>query len=204
MFGTRIKAAIATAGAATAALVSLAPAAAAPACHSSSGGIGTSGSNCRTGGYVNPFAGQRWGPGRIDMGIDLAPLRREPVVAIGDAKVLGSDSRSGWPGGHFIWYRLLNGDHAGDIVFVAEHLRRLVPAGTVVRAGERIATAIPGSPWTEWGWATRSGETRAAPCYYEGMPTNSGREMGRFLRSLGGKFIQRLGPGPDWPSGRLC
>ena len=138
------------------------------------------------------------------MGIDLAPLRREPVVAIGDAKVLGSDSRSGWPGGHFIWYRLLNGDHAGDIVFVAEHLRRLVPTGTVVRAGERIATAIPGSPWTEWGWATRSGETRAAPCYYEGMPTNSGREMGRFLRSLGGKFIQRLGPGPDWPSGRLC
>ncbi len=143
---------------------------------------------------MNPFAGHGWGPGRIDMGVDLAPLRREPVLAIGDAKILGSDSRSGWPGGHFIWYRLLDGDHAGDIIYVAEHLSKLAPAGTVVRAGTRIAVAHPGSPWTEWGWATHAGSTRAAPCYREGMATNSGREFARFLRSLGGGFIARPSP----------
>lgn len=207
MFGTRLRAGTAALAAAMAlVLVSLAPAGASPpaACHSSSGGIGTPGSKCRSTGYVNPFAGQSWGPGRIDMGVDLAPLRRQPVVAIGDAKILGSDSRSGWPGGHFIWYRLLNGDHAGDIVFVAEHLTKLVAKGSVVHAGQRIATAIPGSPWTEWGWATPSGSTRAAPCYSEGMATNSGRQMARFLRSLGAKFIPRIAPGPDWPTGKLC
>jgi hypothetical protein len=37
------------------------------------------------------------------------------LLAIGDAVILGSDSHdAGWPGGHFIWYRLLNGSHAGD------------------------------------------------------------------------------------------
>jgi len=207
LFGTRPSAAIAVlAVAATVAAVSVAPAGATSpsSCGQSSGGISTPGSNCRSTGYVNPFAGQRWGPGRIDMGIDLAPLKREPVVAIGAAKILGSDSHSGWPGGHFIWYRLLNGDHAGDVVFVAEHLTNMVPAGVVVNAGQRIATAIPGSPWTEWGWATPSGSTRAYPCYREGMATNSGRQMSRFLRSLGATFIPKIAPGPDWPTGKLC
>jgi murein DD-endopeptidase MepM/ murein hydrolase activator NlpD len=206
LFGTRMKAGRAVLVAvAVGTLASLSPAAASPPnCHSSSGGIGTSGSKCRSSGYVNPFAGQSWGPGRIDMGVDLAPLRREPVNAIGDAKILGSDSHSGWPAGHFIWYRLLNGDHAGNIVYVAEHLTKMVPAGTVVHTGQRIATALPGSPWTEWGWATKSGSTRAAPCYHEGMVTNSGREMARFLRSLGAKFIDRPPPGPNRPAGNLC
>ena len=204
MLGTRGKAGLAATVAAIVTLFVVGTASGARACHASTGGVGTPGSKCRSGGYVNPFAGNGWGPGRIDMGIDLAPLHREPVVALGDAKVLGSDSSSGWPGGHFIWYRLLDGDHAGNIVYVAEHLTKMVPAGKVVPAGGRIATALPGYPWTEWGWATRVGSTRAAPCYREGMATNSGREMARFLRSLGAGFIARPTPGPNWPTGRLC
>ena len=154
--------------------------------------------------YVNPFAEGGWSVSRTDMGVDYVPIRREPVVAIGDAKIIGSSTHSGWPGGSFLWYRLLDGNHAGEIVYVAEHLTKLAPAGATVPAGQRIATALPGYPWTEWGWATPAGDPRAFPCYREGMETNSGREMARFLDSLGARPLRRLQPGPDWPSGRRC
>ncbi|MFN8162604.1 MAG: hypothetical protein U0R26_02015 [Solirubrobacterales bacterium] len=157
-----------------------------------------------SGGYVNPFATGDWTVSRTDMGVDYMPSRREPVVAIGRALILGSSMKSGWPGGAFIWYRLLGGDHAGSIVYVAEHLRKLAPAGTTVRAGQEIATALPGYPWTEWGWATASGQPRALPCYQDGTETNSGREMARFLQALGAEPLGRLAPGPDWPSGKPC
>ena len=138
------------------------------------------------------------------MGVDYVPLRRRAVVAIGDAKILGSDSHSGWPGGHLIWYKLLDGDHAGDVIYVAEQLKRLVPAGIKVAAGERIATARAGGSGLEIGWADRLGQARAAPCYTEGMKTHSGREMGRFLHSLGAKVGDRPGRVPDHPAGRRC
>src|SRR3954453_125714 len=88
------------AAAAVAALLAL-PGTAASTC-APSGGVGTDSSSCPAGRpYVNPLKRGSWLPGRIDMGVDLVPQRRQPVVAIGDAKVLGSDSQSGWPGGHF-------------------------------------------------------------------------------------------------------
>src|SRR5689334_18782890 len=103
--------------------------------------------------YINPFANPAWEPSRIDMGVDWVPVHKLPVLAIGDARILGSDSRSNWPGHHIIWYQLLDGSHAGDVIYVAEHLRHMVPAGRVVHAGQQIAVALPGDPWTEWGWA---------------------------------------------------
>ena len=45
---------------------------------------------------------------------------------------------------------------------------------------------------------------RAAPCYEEGMKTHSGREMARFLRSLGAEVGDRPGRVPDHPSGKRC
>jgi hypothetical protein len=155
-------------------------------------------------GYVNPFGTGAWSVSRTDMGVDYMPVRKEPVLAIGRAEILGSSMRSGWPGGAFLYYRLLDGDHAGDVVYVAEHLNHLAPAGGEVAAGQQIATALPGYPWTEWGWATADGNPRAYPCYQDGMETNSGREMARFLQALGARPLSRLEPGPDWPSGRRC
>jgi hypothetical protein len=122
---------------------------------------------------VNPFKGQSWYAGRIDMGVDYMARRREPVRAIGRAKVLGADRHSGWPGGHFIWYKLLRGDHRGDIIYVAETLKHLVPRGTTVPAGHRIATALPGGTGTEWGWATRSGQARAAASFCPWVPMSA-------------------------------
>jgi hypothetical protein len=112
--------------------------------------------------YIDPFANPGWQPDRTDMGIDWFVTHPLPVLAIGNAVILGSNSHdTGWPGGHFIWYRLLNGSHAGDIIYVAEHLKHLLPAGSHIRTGQKIAEALPGGTGTEWGWADADGATRA-------------------------------------------
>lgn len=156
------------------------------------------------GSYINPFASPGWAPSRTDMGVDWIPTRPMPVLAIGDAVILGSDWHAPWPGGRFIYYQLLDGSHAGDIVYVAEHLRKLARPGTIVKAGQKIATALPGYPWTEWGWADQYGSPRAYPCYKEGRQTNSGKEMARFMISLGAGAGDPPGHGTNAPSGRLC
>jgi murein DD-endopeptidase MepM/ murein hydrolase activator NlpD len=197
LFGTRIKAGFAALSIGVSTIVLASPPAGA-----FNGGTG-SGAHDHTG-YVNPFKPRRWYEGRIDMGVDYVPIRKRAVVAIGDAKVIGSDSHSGWPGGHLLWYKLLDGDHAGTVIYVAEQLKKLAPKGTRVAAGERIATALPGGSGLEIGWANRRGEPRAAPCYSEGRKTRSGREMARFLKSVGAKVGDRPGPVPDHPSGKRC
>jgi len=135
----RTKAGIATAAALSViAIGALAPAgdAASGVCGSDSGSGGTgatgSGSSCDSGKYVNPFKHQSWYAGRIDMGVDYMPNHRYPVRAIGKAKILGSDSHSGWPGGHFLWYKLLRGDHKGDIIYVGSRVYKLGARSEVV------------------------------------------------------------------------
>ena len=138
------------------------------------------------------------------MGVDWIPLHPAPVRAIGDAVILGSDGHARWPGKHVIWYQLTDGSHAGDVIYVAEHLRHLAPVGTSVRAGQTIAIALPGYPWLETGWATQFGSPRAYPCYKEGKQTNSGKEMARFLQSLGAAVADPPGTGSGQPAGRRC
>jgi hypothetical protein len=154
-------------------------------------------------GYVNPFASGSWSPSRIDEGVDWIPNAVSPVVAIGDGVVTYSSMASGWPAGGFITYRLTTGSHAGLYIYVAEHITDLLPVGTVVRAGERIATAVPGYPWTEWGWASSWGPEPAPSSQYGGAPdgtsTYGGKAFARFLISLGVSGIVDPGPGPTTP-----
>jgi hypothetical protein len=208
----RKRAGIATAAAVSAiAITALAPAGAASGtCDSGgSGGTGSTGSSCDSGGgggggYTNPFRHQSWYAGRIDMGVDYMPNHRYPVRAIGKAKIIGSDSHSGWPGGHFIWYKLLRGDHKGDIIYVAETLKKLAPKGTRVGAGDTIAKALPKDTGIEMGWANKSGQARASSCYSEGMKTHSGKEMARFLNELGADVVSKARTAPDSPTGKRC
>jgi len=205
---TRTKAGVAIAAAVSAIAVgaALAPAGdASGTCGGDgSGGTGATGSNCNSGKYVNPFKHQSWYAGRIDMGVDYMPNHRYPVRAIGKAKILGSDSHSGWPGGHFLWYKLLRGDHKGTIIYVAETLKKLAPAGTKVGPGDTIAKALPRGTGIEMGWANKRGEPRAARCYSEGMKTHSGREMARFLNELGADVVSKAKSAPDYPKGPRC
>ena len=155
--------------------------------------------------YVNPFSKGSWSPGRIDMGVDMIPNHREPVLAIGAAKILGSTGHSGWPDGRLLWYQLLSGDHKGAVIYVAERLRKLAPAGKRVDAGQRVAMALPGYPYIETGWATEDGRTRAAPCYKEGQATHSGKTFARFLYRVGvPHFLGVAARGSAYPTGRLC
>jgi LysM repeat protein len=153
--------------------------------------------------YVNPFGSGSWSPSRIDEGVDWIPNVVSPVVAIGDAVVTYSSMASGWPAGGFITYRLTSGSHAGLYIYVAEHITDLLPVGTVVSAGERIATALPGYPWTEWGWAAPVGQEPAPSAQYNGAPDGSatpgGKAFARFLISLGVTGIANPGPGPTTP-----
>jgi hypothetical protein len=154
--------------------------------------------------YVNPFTDPAWGPARTDMGVDWIPNRPLPVLAVGNAVILGVDRHSSWPGGKIIDYQLLDGSHAGDIIYVAEHLSHLINAGTHVQAGQKIAMALPGYPYIEMGWADRYGSPIAYPCYKEASKTRSGKRMARFLQSLGATVYDNPGSGSDTENGRLC
>jgi LysM repeat protein len=153
--------------------------------------------------YVNPFTFGSWAPSRIDEGVDWIPNEVSPVVAIGDGVITYSSMDSGWPAGGFITYRLTSGSHAGLYIYVAEHISNLLPVGTVVSAGQRIATALPGYPWTEWGWAAAVGQEPAPSAQYNGAPDGSstpgGYAFARFLISLGVTGIANPGPGPTTP-----
>ena len=167
--------------------------------HGAAHTAGHGGTGGGTAGYVNPFAGGRWVPARTDQGVDFKPAGPQPVRAIGDGIVVFSSTSTGWPGGAFISYRLTSGPAAGHVVFVAEHLSGLTPAGRTVRPGEQIATAWPGYPWTEWGWGCSAGDLPAVRYdgAADGTPMAGGLVFARFLRGLGAATAQDPGPGPD-------
>lgn len=148
-------------------------------------------------GYINPLAGEQWRLGRTDQGVDYVPDVPEPVRAIGNGVVLFSSSTTRWPGGAFISYQLTDGPKAGNVIYVAEHLTGLAPPGASVKAGATIATAWPGYPWTEWGWAACSGDLPVVQ--YDGAPDGTpmagGLAFAKFMGELGAGT--EMNPGPD-------
>ena len=163
-----------------------------------------------TGAYVNPFRVGQWLPSRTDEGVDWVPVVLSPVIAIGDGVITYSATTgTGWPGGAFVAYLLTDGPAAGHFIYVAEHLTRLAPLGTRVAAGQVLAVALPGSPWTEWGWAAPSGPMPAVAYNgaADGSPTEGGQAFARFLETLGAKPLDDPGPGsvlPDRVTAPAC
>jgi hypothetical protein len=146
-------------------------------------------------GYVNPLAGAAVAPERIDQGVDYAGSGT--LTAIGAARVTYlSTSDSGWPGA-FIEYQLLGGPDDGCYVYYAEGV---TPAeglyvGDTVRAGQAIATVIPGSSsGIEIGWGAGIGtKTYAAEVGQwspsddaDSIPTAAGENFSALIASLGG------------------
>ena len=155
--------------------------------------------------YINPFQPGLWGPSRTDQGVDWLPLQpNTPVLAIGAGVVTFSSLHSYWVGGGNITYQLTSGPKAGLYIYVAEHLTSVLPVGSVITPGEVIATAQPGYPWTEWGWAAPPGTGSYAPAVPytgkpDGKPTPGGLAMARFFNELGATTQQDPGPGQDTP-----
>ncbi len=108
--------------------------------------------------YVNPLAGAKVKPERIDQGVDYAGSGT--LDALGAARIayVGTDN-TGWPGA-FIDYELLAGPDAGCYVYYAEGVtpEAGLQVGETVRAGQPLATVIPNYPTgLEVGWAAGSG-----------------------------------------------
>jgi len=193
-----------------------APAVALPAGASAGNGGGAArGAGCSSGGidgYINPIKPGWFGPARTDMGVDWLPNNpNTPVLAIGDAVITYSQMNSGWPNGScgtcggYMTYKLSAGPKAGYCIYVAENLTQMKPQGTVVKAGDQIASSQPGYAWTEWGWAkcVPPGQYGGPATPYngaaDGTPMPGGKAMARFFTELGAKPLMDPGPGPDVP-----
>ena len=152
---------------------------------------------------VNPLAGERWTLARTDQGVDYHPAVPEPVRAIGAGVVIYSSTADclpgGWPGCAVIGYKLTVGPKKGGIIYVAEHLEHLLPAGAAFGPGAVLATALPGYPWIETGWANCAGNGPVV--HYsgagDGTPMAGGLAFARFMRELGAGTAMNPGPGPD-------
>jgi hypothetical protein len=158
-------------------------------------GSQTCGPTSESTGYVNPLAGARVTPERIDQGVDYAGSGN--LRAIGAATVTHvATSATGWPGA-FIEYRLLEGPNAGCYVYYAEGV---TPAahlhiGQRVSAGEPIASIIPGwATGIELGWgAGGNAVTYAAKTHQWSANSDqgshasaAGKTFSALIASLGG------------------
>jgi len=130
--------------------------------------------------YVSPFLSAT--TGRIDQGVDFTGTG--PIAAVGDAEILKTGA-PGWPEGGGVLYKLLNGQRAGQIIFVYEGIEATVHAGQHVSTGEQIGVFVPGGS-IEMGFADEAGVPISHGEYVEGKVTQGGREMAAFLDSIGG------------------
>jgi hypothetical protein len=71
-------------------------------------------------------------------------------------------TNSGWPGGAFISYRLLDGPAAGLVVYDAENVVPAVQVGQQVDDQTVLGTLVDSYPNLETGWATQAGTGQAA------------------------------------------
>jgi hypothetical protein len=110
--------------------------------------------------YANPFRDvKNLSPERIDQGVDYGGTG--PVYAIGNA-VVENVTASGWPGGTFIQYKLLDGPAAGMHVYLAEDVHPNVTVGQLVNANTVLGTMYGGPHGIETGWADPNPGTQRA------------------------------------------
>ena len=146
-------------------------------------------------GYVNPLAGARLTPERIDQGVDYAGTGS--LTAVGGARITRvATSGTGWPGA-FIAYKLLSGPDRGCTVYYAEGVRPVsgLEVGQKIAAGAPVATLIPGwSTGIEIGWgAGIENKTYAAikgqwssDDDADSVPSPAGKSFSALISALGG------------------
>jgi hypothetical protein len=146
--------------------------------------------------YVNPFKDSATiNAGRVDHGVDYSGTG--DICAIGKARIIGDGgTNSGWPGGHYLVYKLLDGEWAGKYIFLAEGIHPIVHRGEKVQAGEKIAVFrnYPDSTSIEHGWSSESGtlnKTRASERGDVHLNSPPGLAFARFLRSLGAPLTDK-------------
>ncbi|HET7047875.1 MAG TPA: hypothetical protein VFI54_06345 [Solirubrobacteraceae bacterium] len=159
-------------------------------------------------GYVNPFAGASVKAERIDQGVDYAGTGNIGAIGAGViTEVFPYGGGSGWPGGGYVEYKLLSGPQAGKLIYVAEGVRPTVVKGQSVKAGQIIATLVPGSSTgIETGLGSGAGTGTYASQhggYSEGELTAAGQWFSNFLAQLGAApgLVEGRSPVGTAPSG---
>jgi hypothetical protein len=151
-------------------------------------------------GYVNPLARAVVTGERIDQGVDYAGTGT--LASLGAAKVTYvATSDTGWPGA-FIEYRLSDGPDRGCYVYYAEGVNPMpgLRVGARVRAGQAIATIIPGwASGVELGWGAGS-STRT---YAAKMRQWSARKDSDSIASAAGKSFSSTVAALGGPAGKV-
>jgi hypothetical protein len=135
---------------------------------------------------------------RTDQGVDYFAHAGSPIEAIGRAKITRSATDSGWPGKGVVQYLLLDGDHAGAEIYVAEWITPVVTKGQIVQAGDPIAKFRFNLDHLFRGIETgyiRVGTNEPVDTDISGEQTPGGRAFARFLRSVGCPTQQDPGQG---------
>jgi hypothetical protein len=137
---------------------------------------------------------------RIDQGVDYAGTGT--LASIGAAKVtyVGT-SDTGWPGA-FIEYQLSDGPDRGCYVYYAEGVNPVagLRVGARIRAGQAIATIIPGwSSGVELGW----GAGVSTRTYAAKMRQWSARKDSDSIASAAGKSFSSTVVALGGPAGKV-
>jgi hypothetical protein len=123
---------------------------------------------------------------RTDQGVDALLPVGAPILAPCEIKIL--DIEPDWYAGQpLVYWELLDGPDAGRVQYVAEEITRIAKPGLILQQGQAIAHFAKSGTGIEFGWSTPSGITLAVATtgYEEGEITPAGREMRKWLNSLG-------------------
>lgn len=158
--------------------------------------------------YQDPLRGvRRLRVARTDQGVDYFGMAWSPIYPIGRCHVTWVSVKSGWPGGGVVHYLLLDGSHAGEIIYVAEWIKPAVAIGDVIEPTHVLARFRFNLDRRFRGIETgfiRPGTHEPCSTDTSGRPTEGGIRMTRFLNRLGCPSQQHFGAGPDTcPCGRI-
>lgn len=147
-----------------------------------------SGSSEKASTYVNPLPADAQ-IGRTDMGVDVDLKPGEPIVAIGDSRVLGV-APNWYEGQPYVALQLLNGPFAGHNYYVAEQIDVAVTPGQILRQGQVIGHYAASGTGIEIGWAGPNWEQTLAQAQGNtGDATHNDSPAGLSFHS----FLQSLG-----------
>lgn len=104
------------------------------------------------GGYTNPIPG--FSLNRTDQGVDASAAPGTPIKAIGDSKLV--ETNSNWYSGQpLMLFQFLNGPKAGQYWYVAEQISpTTMQTGTVFHAGDTVARFASSGTGIEIGWGS--------------------------------------------------
>jgi hypothetical protein len=125
---------------------------------------------------------------RTDQGVDYWAAKGSRIRAMGNCEITRATTKSGWPGGGCVQYRLTGpGSHQHEEVYVAEFIAPLVHVGQWVRKGDTVAVFT--ADWTtqvgiETGWVKR-GTNEPCSTDTSGRATAGGKAFARWLHQLG-------------------